>query len=253
MSREVRTRKKRARLSPLTVIGELLFMGGLIVVGYLVWQPWYTTTVVVGQQVELSAQASAQLRANAAQMPDESNDAGEIPVAAAAPENEIFGVIYIPSFGSSFANVLAEGTSPRAVLNAGDKGVGRYEQTQLIGEPGNIALAGHRSGPFTTPFKDIMSLRLNDPIYIETADGWYTYRFRSLEYVLPEETDVLQPFPRLEGTPGTDRILTLTTCHPENWSIAERAIAYSVFEEFRPASEGPPPELAAVNSAVTKV
>ena len=236
MGKERRGRRRRARLSPLTVIGELLFMSGLIVVGYLVWQPWYTTTVVVGQQVELSAQASAQLRATAAQTPAEPNEEGAIPVAAAVAENELFGVIYIPSFGSTFANVLAEGTSSRGVLNAGDKGVGRYERTQLIGEPGNVALAGHRSGPFTTPFKDIMSLRLNDPIYIETADGWYTYRFRSLEYVLPEETDVLLPFPRLEGTPGTDRILTLTTCHPEGSArqrLVLKAQRVSVVEETR--------------------
>lgn len=236
------------------MIGELLFLSGLVVVGYLAWQPWYTTTVVAGQQVELSAKAAAELRSTAPQPEPgaEPDEEGAIPVSAAVPESDVFGVIYIPSFGSTFANVLAEGTATRAVLNAGDRGVGRYAETQLVGEPGNVALAAHRSGPFTTPFKDIMNLRVDDPIFIETAEGWYTYRFRSMEYVLPEEVDVLSPFPRLEGVPGTDRILTLTTCHPENWSTAERAIAYSVLESFRPASEGPPPELVEVNPAVAE-
>lgn len=247
MNGRPRRRRGRARLSPLTVVGELLFTGGLIVVGYLVWQPWYTTTVVVAQQAELSAQTSAELRTAQPAAPVEP---GVIPAAAKVAENEVFGVMYVPAFGPTFANRLAEGTSPRYVLNDGDKGIGRYEKTQMPGEPGNMALAAHRSGPFTTPFRDVMSLRVGDPLFVETAEGWYTYRFRSLEYVLPDESDVLLPFPRLEGTPGTDQILTLTTCHPENWSIAERAIAYAVLEDFQPSSEGAPAELLEVNPGV---
>ncbi len=239
--------RKRARLSPLTVIGEVLFVSGLIVVGYIVWQPWYTTTVVAGEQVKISAQYSSQLSAQGASAPAEP---GGVAVTPVVTENDAFGVIYIPSFAPDFANVIAEGTSVQGVLNPADKGVGRYMKSQPLGEVGNTAFAAHRSGSHTTPFRDIMKLRVNDPIYIKSAEGWYTYRFRSLEYVLPNESDVLYPFPRLEGVPGVDRILTLTTCHPENWSTAERAIAYSVLEDFRPLSDGPPPDLVKVNPAV---
>lgn len=229
------------------MIGELLFVSGLVVVGYLVWQPWYTGVVVVGQQAELSAQTSAQLRAAPVPVED-----GVVPVAAKVPENEVFGVMYVPAFGDTFANRIAEGTSRPDVLNITEKGIGRYDKTQMPGEPGNFAVAAHRSGPRTTPFKEIMNLRVGDRIFVETAEGWYTYRFRSIEYVLPHESDVLLPFPRLEGTPGVDQILTLTTCHPKDFGSDERAIAYSVFESFQPSADGPPAELLEVNPGLAK-
>ena len=42
---------------------------------------------------------------------------------------------------------------------------------------------------------EIEQLQLGDAIYIQTQDGWYTYRFRDLEYVTPETVDVLAPVP----------------------------------------------------------
>lgn len=245
---------RRARLSPLTVIGELLFVSGLIVVGYLFWQPWYTGTVVAAEQVRLSSETSAMLRAEAAEEGEAGEDwQGETPVAQQAGDDEVFGVLYVPAFDPTFQNRIAEGVSTWGVLNNSENGVGRYSNTQMPGEPGNFALAAHRSGAFTTPFREVMNLRLGDPIFIETKEGWYIYRFRSLEYVLPNESDVLFPFPRLEGVPGDDQILTLTTCHPENLGIDERAIAYAVFEEFQPSSMGPPAELLEYNPAVGEV
>ncbi len=241
-------KRGRAKLSPLTVIGELLFMSGLIVVGYLVWQPWYTGTVVVAEQAELSHQISADLDAAA---PASEYD-GEIPVAARVPDNQVFGLMYIPAFGADFVNNIAEGVSRTEVLNLSDRGIGRYSTTQMPGEPGNFAVAAHRSGPRTTPFKEIMNLRLGDSIYVRTAEGWYTYNFRSIEYVLPEESDVLLPFPRLDGVPGVDQILTLTTCHPKDFGSDERAIAYAVLDSFQPSSEGPPESLLKVNPSVGK-
>lgn len=229
------------------MIGELLFVSGLIVVGYLFWQPWYTGVVVTGQQVELSAETSSQLRENAPEV-----EPGTVPVAARVADNEVFANMYVPAFGETFVNRVAEGTSRENVLNVSEKGIGRYSTTQMPGEPGNFAVAAHRSGPRTTPFKELMNLRVGDPIFVETAEGWYTYRFRSIEFVLPHESDVLSPFPRLEGVPGDDQILTLTTCHPKDFGADERAIAYAVFEDFQPSADGPPEELLEHNPGLTK-
>ncbi len=241
----LRRRARRARFSPLTVIGELLFVSGLAVGGYLLWQPWQTGVVVTAKQEELSARDSAEWNAAAEAAPTEWT--GEIPVTAAVGPAEVFGVLYVPAFGATYANRIAETTDWWTVLNLDDKGIGRYETTQMPGEPGNVAMAGHRSGPLINSFKEIMNLRVGDPMYIETAQGWYTYRFRSFEYVWPNEVDVLNPFPRLTGTPGQDHILTLTTCHPKDAGSDERAIAYAVLESFQPLSAGPPEELRAVN------
>lgn len=238
-------RRRRKPLSPLTVIGETLMVAGLAVVGYLGWQVWNTEVAVVAKQVELSAEDSARWAAAAAADPEPWN--GEVPVVPVANPAEVFAVLYVPAFGEHYANRVAETTDWWTVLNLDEKGIGRYVGTQMPGEAGNMALAGHRSGPLINSFREMMNLRLGDAMFLETAEGWYTYRFRSIEYVLPHEVDVLSPFPRLSGVPGTDSILTLTTCHPKEAGSDERAIAYAVFEDFQPLSAGPPAELLEQN------
>ncbi len=246
----VRSKRRRARLSPITVIGELLLVGGLAIAGYLVWQPWHTGVVVTEKQVELSARDSAAWNDAAAGTDVDVEAAawsGETPVVDRVAAAEVFGVLYVPAFGATYANRMAETTDWWTVLNLDEKGIGHYEATQMPGEPGNFVVAGHRSGPLINSFKEVMNLRVGDPMFIETAQGWYTYRFRSFEYVWPNEVDVLNPFPRLTGTPGADQILTLTTCHPKDYGSDERAIAYAVLESYQPLSAGAPAELAALN------
>lgn len=236
--------RKRKPLSPLTVIGELLLVAGIAVLGYIVWQPWHTGLSVTNKQEDLSLEESAKWGEQS------TNYDGTVPVTTRPGASEVFGVLYVPSFGKTFANRVAETTDWWTVLNLDEKGIGHYEETQMPGEPGNVALAGHRSGPLINSFREIMNLRVNDPIFLETEDGWYTYRFRDVEYVLPDEVDVLNPFPRLEGEPGEDQILTFTTCHPKLAGSEERAIAYSVFESFQPREDGPPEELQELNPNV---
>lgn len=229
-------------------MGELLLIGGLAVMGYIVWQPWHTGVGVTAKQTELSTKDSARWDSEASTEPFD----GVVPVPEAPPAGEVFAVLHVPSFGTTYANRVAETTDWDTVLNLDDKGIGHYETTQMPGEPGNFALAGHRSGPLINAFREVMNLRVGDPLFVETADGWYTYRFRSIEYVTPDEVDVLNPFPRLEGTPGEDQILTLTTCHPKLAGSAERAIAYSVYEGFQPRSAGAPEELRKLNPTLDR-
>lgn len=224
------------------MIGELLLLGGLAVFGYIVWQPWHTGVGVTAKQTELSAADSVRWDAEAKPV-----QPGTIPVTAKPAASDVFAVLHAPAFGTTYANRIGETTDWWTVLNLDEKGIGHYEETQLPGEPGNFALAGHRSGPLINSFREVMNLRVGDPLFVETADGWYTYRFRSIEYVLPDEVDVLNPFPRLEGVPGEDQILTMTTCHPKWAGSDERAIAYSVLEGFQPRSDGPPAELLELN------
>lgn len=246
----VNMRPKRRRLRVTTVIGETLIIAGLGVFGYIVWQPWHTGVTVQNEQRQISSELSDSWDREVVEEDEDPEFTGTIPVVAEQQEGDTFAIIHVPSFGKSFQNVVAEGVIDWMVLNPADKGVGRYPQTNQFGEVGNVALSAHRSGPYTTPFKEIMELRVGDPVFIETPDGWYTYRHRSLEYVLPNEVDVLNRFPRIEGAIGEDRILSMITCHPKNLGIEERAVAYSVFESFLPRSEGPPEELLRLNPAL---
>lgn len=227
------------------MVGELLLLGGIGTLGYLVWQPWYTTTVVAGQNAVIADELSAEWRAQ----PPAPVEPGVIPVTAVPAAGETFGVLRVPAFGRDFAFRIAEGTDMGQVLNNPELGIGRYETSQMPGQPGgNMAIAAHRSGPATTPFRDVMNLRVGDPLFVETADGWYTYRFRSIEYVLPDQVEVLSPFPWLSGVAGQDQILTLTTCHPKWSGNTERAISYAVLESFQPTADGVPAEFTELTS-----
>lgn len=247
-------RRRRKSLSPLTVIGELLLVSGLAVLGYFGWQTYQTQFAVPAQQRELTANDSARWAEQAEAAADAEAEPwdGEVPYVPEGAPGEVFGVLYVPAFGAEYAYRIAETTDPETVLNLGEKGIGHYTNTQRPGEPGNFALAGHRSGVWTTPFREIMNLRVGDSMFVETAQGWYTYTFRSIEYVQPSGVEVLNPFPQLTGVPGDDQILTLTTCHPKELGTQERAISYAVFESYQPLSEGPPAELIELNPNVQK-
>ncbi|WP_449276713.1 class E sortase [Leucobacter sp. GX24907] len=238
-ARHRRRRKRRAPLSPLTVIGEILLLGGLGVFGYIVWQPWHTGVTVTAQQQEISNEISAGWDDNTSE-----GSTDGVPVAECPEGQETCAILHIPAFGLDFAAPVVDGTDWNTVLNSPDMGSGHYPATQTPGEVGgNFAVAAHRNGPVIAPFREVMNLRVGDPMFAETPDGWYLYRFRSIEYVTPDQSEVLNPFPHLEGEPGEDQILTLTTCHPKNWGTDERAIAYGVLEDFQPRSDGVPEEL----------
>ena len=86
-----------------------------------------------------------------------------------------------------------------------------------------------------------------DRIYVQTAQGYYTYVFRNSQIVLPDRVDVLAPVPTQPGIAPEERILTLTTCNPR-FGSEERFISYAVLDSWQPASAGPPEEIAAVVS-----
>ena len=173
----------------------------------------------------------------------------EPPVLQSVPEGEAFAVLYVPRFGENYARPIAEGVDLATVLNSRELGVGRYPQTAQFGELGNVGIAGHRT-TYGASFADIGELRVGDRLYVEVEQGWYSYRFRNLEYVWPTEVDVLAPIPHQPDAEATERLLTLTSCHPR-FSEAERIIAYAVFEAWYPRSGGPPAEIASVATEVT--
>lgn len=217
---------------------------GLAVFGYMAWQPWYTKTIIAKEQAAEAAKLTSGWtpRPN---LPHNNSEGGTatVPVAEVHGNGEVFGVLYVPAFGPNWANKVASGEHMMSILNDRSTGVAHYPDTNIPGQKGNFVLAAHRSGGRATPFHDLDFLRIGDNIYLETPDGWYTYEFRDFEYVLPNEVDILNPYPHLEGTPGEDSILTFTSCNPKYYGINERMIAYSTFKSFTPRSDGPPADM----------
>ena len=103
----------------------------------------------------------------------------------------------IPRFGPDYATPIAGGVT-RDAARSTTIGIGHYPGTEMPGQVGNVALAAHRT-TFGAPFARIAELRVGDAIVIESPVGWYTYRFRNLEYVQPSEIDVLADVPQAPG------------------------------------------------------
>ena len=94
--------------------------------------------------------------------------------------------------------VVVQGESPKTLRRA----VGHILETALPGEPGNVALAGHRD----SIFRPLRGIQLGDAITIKTLDGEFVYQVESTEVVLPSDVQVLQP--------SKENTLTLITCFP---------------------------------------
>jgi sortase A len=238
----------RRRVSVVGVLGELLLTAGALILLFLGWQLWWNDAIMAAQQSDaasgLSAQWAEEDRATHgdAAAPATGDYADPLVDTSDHANGEAFAIMYVPRFGEGSQRGIAEGTG-FDVLNSYDTGVGHYPGTQMPGEIGNFAIASHRSA-YGGGMHEIEQLQLDDAIYIQTRDGWYTYRFRDLEYVTPDAVGVLAPVPHHPDLTPTDRIITLTSCNPL-YSTAERIIAYGVLESWQPASAGPPAEIAA--------
>ena len=259
-TRRARHRKRRPRLNVVGIFGELLITAGVLVLAFLGWQLWWNDMVMAGQQSTAAAEMSQAWIDDDLSSRDQTSaapsatDAGEAapvdfgdPVVGEAPATaESFAVLYVPRFGADYHRSVAEGVG-NDVLNSSRSGIGHYPDTQMPGEVGNFAVAAHRSAN-GGGMHLINELQLGDAIYVQTADGYYTYRFRDLEYVAPTEVDVIAPVPHNPDATPADRLITLTSCNPL-LSTAERIIAYGVLEAWQPTSAGPPAEVAPVVNA----
>lgn len=258
-SRRERRARPRRRVSILGVIGELLITVGVVALLFVVWQMWIGDIIIGGQKhaeadalsqswLTSSAAATEPGAATASPTPAPTPTAGAepitIPVLAQPAHGEQFGVMFVPRFGDDWKFTIAGGTSRKDILDLGE--IGHYDDTAMPGEIGNTVYAAHRwtSGQ---PFDPIDKLVVGDAIVIQTAEGWYTYRFRTLEYVQDTQVEVLLPVPQQVGVDANGRYLTLTSCAPK-LNMLERIIAYAVFDTFTPTADGPP---AALTQGVT--
>ncbi|MFT4157446.1 MAG: class E sortase [Microbacterium sp.] len=247
VSGERRGKRSRppSRATITSVLGELLLTAGVVVLLFVAWQMWIGDIIISAQKNEEGAAVSETWAAapEPELPPFEKNDDGVLvyqPVVPEAPaDTQHLGQMHIPRFGADYNVGIYGGTTRAGTL---DKlGIGVYTDSSMPGEPGNFAMAAHRT-TWGKPFNQLDKLQLNDAIVVETPDGWFTYRFRTLEYVKPSQTDVLLDVPQMPGADTGEQYITLTACSPL-YSLAERIVAYGVFESFQPRAEGPPAAL----------
>jgi len=86
-------------------------------------------------------------------------------------------------------------------------GIGHIPGTASIGQPGNCALAGHRSYTFGRFFNRLDELEIGDVFILKTKDREYKYKVFEKKVVLPSDVSVLKGNKK-------ENIATLITCTP---------------------------------------
>jgi sortase (surface protein transpeptidase) len=224
-------RRDRGRLV-LVGLGELLLTAGLVVLLFAVYVLYVTDLLSDRRQDALADDLRTEWT-------DERNGA---PAPATPPEfGDAFAFLHIPRLGTDYRRAVVEGTGQVEL----EQGPGHYAGTAMPGEPGNLAIAGHRVGR-GSPFLDLDRMQPGDPIVVETRDAWFVYRvlgdpatgdyyadasgIPGREIVYPTQTEVIAPTPGgpAEGAP-TGSYLTLTTCHPK-YSAQQRLIVHAALE-----------------------
>ena len=134
-------------------------------------------------------------------------------------EGDAIARIAIPAIGVS--EYVIEGTD----LGSLRRGPGHYPETPLPGDPGTVAIAGHRT-TYGAPFREIDQLDPGDRIVVDMPDGRFVYRVERTVIVDDQDLSVLEPA-------GYRRLL-LSACHPL-YSAAQRIIVFARQVDRQPA------------------
>lgn len=219
------------------VLGELLITAGVIVALFVVWQVFWTD--VTGERA-----ATGHIQEFEQELPEAPEgpapeQTGRPPAEPTPAAGETFATIFVPRWGDDWEFPIAEGVGRADVLDAGF--VGHYVDTQMPGELGNFALAGHRQS-HGKPFVAVDALETGDAIIVQTAQAWYVYRVTESYIVLPTQVEVLAPVPNSPDDEADVSSITLTTCHPL-WSTRERWIIHGELESWVDREDGRPAAL----------
>jgi sortase A len=226
-------------------IGQTLITFGLVALLFVVYELWVTDIFAAREQTQLSQQIHEQWADAPTVEPAPADPAQPAPPAFTPAAIDVsvgqpFAVLHIPRLagGDGYSRVVVEGVAQTQL----SQGPGHYIGTAMPGEQGNAAFAGHRVGR-GSPFLDLDKLQPGDPIIVETADAWFTYRvlgdaatgsftgdasgIPGQEIVAPTQLSVISPTPGgpAEGA-ASGAYLTLTTCHPK-FSARQRLIIHA--------------------------
>ena len=150
------------------------------------------------------------------------------------PEVEALLPLVYPGAGEAIARLIIPALEVDAIVVAGvevedlRKGPGHYGTTPLPGQPGNAAIAGHRT-TYGAPFGRLNELAPGDEIIVETLQGRFEYRVlpggRDMAGRTPGHRIVVPTALEVLDDHGDNR-LTLTSCHPK-YSARQRIIVHA--------------------------
>ena len=233
----------------LGAVGRALMRAGVLVLLFVAFQLWGTALLTDRAQDRLSSDFQEQLdqvQPTTTLPPTPTPETDPVPATLDVPAPEpgqAIGRIVIPSVDVDF--VFVQGVELRYLR----EGPGHFPQTPLPGQPGNAALAGHRT-TYAAPFHRLDELAPGADITVETLQGTFTYRVDAHEVpgggseghfiVAPSAIEILDQ-------DGTDR-LTLMACHPK-YSARQRIVVTATLVS-NPAPPTPLPD-PSTDTAVT--
>ena len=177
-------RTKSALWTILGILAELMLTAAAICALYIAWQMWWTGVQSEHNQIETRQSVSWSDPGKSGNVTVAKAQQGDPPVQPqSATEGELIAQIYIPRFGSQWQRNLVEGTD---LTQLNKHGLGHYTDSQMPGQIGNFAFAGHRNG-YGQPLGDVDKLQEGDPIIVRTQDYWYVYHYTSYKIVLPTQ------------------------------------------------------------------
>lgn len=216
-------RQRRGGSRLLRAGGWFLIAAGALILLYLVYSMFFTSLVTQRAQGELLERWELQYGALDGTLPDEAATPDPQPTRA-VEVGDAYAVMWFERPGSDVRPVHAdplfvvEGVDPESLK----RGPGHYPGTAEPGQPGNVALAGHRT-TYGAPFYHLDELRPGDEIHtIDRQQRTWVYEVTETRVVLPHETWVIGPDPLESGRP----VLSLTTCEPR-FSAEKRLIVFA--------------------------
>jgi sortase A len=210
-------------------IGQTLITVGVVVLLFCVYELKVTNLYTAQEQDQLQDSLAREWA-----LP-QSPSANATP--AAVDIGDGWAVLRIPALDRDFSKVVVKGVGVQELK----RGPGHYPGTAEPGELGNVVLSGHRT-TYGAPFERFGELTPGTAVVLETRDTWFTYRVRSTTIVAPTAVEVTYPVPGRPGATPTQRLLTMTTCHPK-YSARQRLIVTAELEQTLAKADGDPPAL----------
>jgi sortase A len=204
----------------LGAIGRVCITAGVLILLFVAYQLWGTGIREAQAQNDLESEFEEII---GGQADDDTDATPTIPPGTSDPtdgtgatdppppppaEGDAMAQIRIPAIDVD--KIVVEGVQVSDLK----RGPGHYPDSPLPGQPGNAAIAGHRT-TYGAPFNRLDELEAGDEILVTTTQGAFRYEVREQLIVSPDQVEVLDDF-------GDNR-LTLTACHPK-YSARQRIV-----------------------------
>jgi sortase A len=238
-------------------VGQTLITLGLVVLLFVVYEVWITN-IAADRNNHRNIAALHKEVDTVLGLPGDAN--------STIPVGKSLGVLYMPRLGRDYAEAIVQGSTVPDDSQL-EQGTAHYGNTQLPGQKGNFAVAGHRVGK-GEPFLNIDKLRSGDAVVVEAiatdpatkkkAVAWYVYRVMGIadgtntdpqtdkpdsvqvagqnpvslpgrQIIEPSDGDVLRPIPNHPDIPVSSAVdkLMTMTTCHPKFTASHRMIVYS--------------------------